>query len=114
MNHVSEQPLTLRARVRVGREEDLTHAVAALLERLEAQAAGLRLEEAVRQLHLNARAVTREWISPRRRPVPQPMQHLEPLLHDGARLRPTNVRHEANAARGLLRARLVQRASPAA
>ena len=105
---ILERALARRALPRVARQEHLADREPPTGRELQAQALRLRAEEPLGQLQQDPGAVAGLGIGAARRAMRQPPQHLEPLIDDRARLLAADMRDEADAARVVLGARLVQ------
>ncbi len=109
---VDDGPLDLahagRARRRVLRQEHHAHAVGAGLGELHLQLGHLLAEEAVGDLHEDARAVAVQRVRARGAPVREVVEDREPVRHDVVGLLPLDVRDEAHAARVVLVAGVIE------
>ena len=94
--------------VRVRREEGEAHRVAARLGQREARRLGGRRQEPVRDLHQDARPVSRVHLGARGAPVGQALQHGEPPVDDVVVGAPVEIGHHADTTGVVLVCRVVE------
>ena len=97
-----------RAPIGLARQEHLRDAVVVRVRDLDAEVRHRALEERVRHLDEDARAVAGARIAPGRAAMREAAEHFDPLLHHVVRRPPLEIGDEAEAAGVVLEARVVE------